>query len=68
MTVPALSLGHLRHFMERSIGPMQQFVERLAAEPGALSAVRAEFDALAVPYYTDNLLRQGYLLTRALAR
>ena len=67
MKVPALSLGHFRLFMERSVGPIQKLVESLAGEPAKLSSFRAEFDALASPYYTDNVVRQDYLLTRAAA-
>ena len=68
MAFPALSLPHYRLFMERSVGPMQKLVERLAGEPEKLAAVRAEFDTLVAPYYADNLVTQGYLLTRAQAR
>ena len=68
MTFPALSIAHFRLFMERAVGPIQKLVERLQAEPEKLAAVRAEFDALAAPYYADNVVRQDYLLTRAQAR
>ena len=68
MVVPALSLGHFREFMERSVGPMQKLVEGLAAAPDRLQAVRQEFEALAAPYYADNAISQSYLLTRADAR
>jgi SAM-dependent methyltransferase len=68
MEFPALSLAHFRAFMERSVGPMQKLVERLADDPGRLKAVRAEFESLAAPYYVDNVVHQSYLLTRAQAR
>lgn len=68
MRIPALSLAHLREFMEHAIGPLQKLVEALAAEPERLAAVRSEFEALAADYYADNVLRQDYLLTRAVAR
>lgn len=68
MRVPALSLAHLREFMERSVGPIQKLVERLSPEPERLQAVRAELEALAAPYYADNVMHQSYLLTRAQAR
>jgi len=68
MTVPALSLEHYRLFMETSVGPIQKLVEGLAGDPQKLAAIRAEFDDLMAPYFTDNLMRQDYLLTRAKAR
>ncbi len=68
MAFPALSLAHYRLFMEHSVGPMQKLVEGLAAEPQKLAAVRAEFEAMTAPYYLDNVVHQGYLLTRARSR
>jgi len=65
MHYPALSLAHYRLSMERSIGPMQKLVERLAAEPGRLEEVRASFEALVAPYYRGNIVHQSYLLARA---
>ncbi len=68
MSFPALSLAHYRMFMEKSVGPMHKLVESLASEPEKLAAVRAEFDALAQPYYVDNVVHQNYILTRAQVR
>lgn len=68
MYVPALSIAHFRLFMERSVGPMQKLVERLDGDPAKLNEVRAEFETLATPYYSDNQVHQSYLLTRAQAR
>ncbi|HEY0266656.1 MAG TPA: class I SAM-dependent methyltransferase [Rhizomicrobium sp.] len=68
MAVPALSIAHFRGFMEQSVGPMQKLVERFAQDVAGLAALRGEFDALAALYYQDNVMRQDYLLTRAIAR
>ena len=43
-------------------------MESSAKEPERLAALRAEFEALAAPYYFGNVIRQDYLLTRAKAR
>lgn len=67
MTIPTLSIAHLRLFMERSVGPMQKLVESLASDQQKLDAVRAEFEASATPYFADNVIHQSYLLTRAQA-
>jgi len=68
MNFPALSLGHYRTFMERSVGPIQKVVESYAKDPVKLAELRAEFEALAQPYYWDNVVHQDYILTRAKAR
>ncbi|SEL01745.1 Methyltransferase domain-containing protein [Variovorax sp. YR750] len=68
MHFPALSIDHFRLFLERSVGPMRKLVEGLADDPQKLAALRAEFDALAEPYYVDNVVHQSYLLTRARVR
>jgi len=68
MSFFALSTGHYRLFMERSVGPIQKLVERFAADADKLASLRAEFDALVEPYYADNVVRQEYLLTRAQRR
>jgi SAM-dependent methyltransferase len=68
MSYPALSLDHYRLFIENSIGPMRKVIEGLADAPDRLARVRAEFEALVTPYYVDNQVQQGYLLTRAPAR
>lgn len=68
MRVPAVSLEHFRALMERSVGPVRTLVESLTADPEKLAAMRAQFDALAAPYFLDNEVHQDYLLTRAQAR
>jgi hypothetical protein len=68
MSFPALSIGHYRLFMERSVGPIQKLVEGLVGDPQKLAATRADFDSLVAPYYADNLVQQDYLLTCAKAR
>jgi hypothetical protein len=68
MGFPALSVEHCRLFMEKSAGPIQKLVERLAGDPEKLSAIRGEFDALVRPYYAENVVHHDYILTRARAR
>ncbi|MDO9406740.1 MAG: methyltransferase domain-containing protein [Polaromonas sp.] len=65
---PALSVGHYRAFMERTIGPMQKLVDGLANEVEKLAALRDEYEAMVTPYCTENAVHQDYLLTRAQAR
>lgn len=62
---PALSLAHLRVFMEANAGPVSRLVELLADEPERLARFRTEFENLASGYFEDNFVRQDFLMTRA---
>jgi len=66
MIVPGLSPAHQRDNFERTAGPMLKLVEMLAAtDPVKLQAFRDECEALIAEYFADNVIRQGYLMTRA---
>ena len=66
MLVPKLSPQHFRSNVERSAGPVIQLVEMLAATGlDRLEAYRKEFDAIVAEHMQDNVVRQGYLMTRA---
>ena len=66
MEVPVLSLKHHRTRVERTLGPLRKLVETLSAtDPARLAELRAEFEALTGEYVDENILRQDYLLTRA---
>ncbi len=67
MWVPALSTSHHRKASEKSGGSMVRLVAELEGrDPAKLEKFRREYDALAGEYFEDNLLRQGYLITRAI--
>jgi SAM-dependent methyltransferase len=65
MIVPTLGPAHLRGFYERHAGPVMRLVQTLQAEPARLESFRRDFEALAMPYFQDNLLHQDYLMARA---
>jgi SAM-dependent methyltransferase len=66
MLVPALSPQHFRKTIEKTAGPAIKVVEALStSDPEKLDAFRNEFDALIAEYFDDNIVRQDYLLTRA---
>jgi hypothetical protein len=67
MLVPALSVQHQRELVERAAGPVRTLVESLSdTDTAKLEAFRSECDALAAEYFHDNVLRQDYLMTRAI--
>jgi SAM-dependent methyltransferase len=66
MMAQALSVGHARFFFEKNIGPITKLVEKLSAtDPEKLARFRAELEGIALPYFENNFLRQGFLLSRA---
>jgi hypothetical protein len=51
--------------MEKTAGPVIKLVEMLSVtDPAQLAAFRADLDALTAEYFADNVVRQGYLMTR----
>jgi len=66
MFVPALSPQHYRATFEQTAGPVRKIVEVLSAtDPAKLEAFRREYESLVSEYFDDNLVRQDYLMTRA---
>jgi SAM-dependent methyltransferase len=66
MLVPTLSPRHAREVFEKTAGPVIKLVEMLSsADPAKLGVFRTEMEALIGEYFADNVIRQGYLLTRA---
>jgi hypothetical protein len=66
MLFPALSEQNYRDHLERTAGPMLKLVESLlTSDPARLAQFRREYEALIAPYFEDNIVRQDYLLTRA---
>lgn len=69
MRVPALSVRHQRELFERTAGPVLKLVEMLSGtDPVKLEAFRGEAEALIAEYFDANVLRQDYLMTRAIKR
>lgn len=65
MNFPALSPQHYRTNIETTAGPVIKLVEKLANDKATLLAFRQELEALVSNYLVDNVVKQGYLLTRA---
>jgi SAM-dependent methyltransferase len=62
----ALSVQHYRYFMERSFGPATKLLAALdASDPARANALRRDLEEAAMPYFENNMLRQDYLLSRA---
>jgi SAM-dependent methyltransferase len=66
MTFSALSPQHFRAFCEKTVGPVIKLVEMLEkGDPAKLEKFRGEYEALSAPYFQDNTMQQGFLMTRA---
>lgn len=69
MLVPALSPAHDREVTERTADPVRKLVESLTEHsPERLAGFRAEFERIVAAYFDSNVIRQHYLLTRAVKR
>lgn len=66
LVVSALSPQHNRLMAEQTAGPILRVVELLRdSDPARLAEFRREFDALVVDYFEGNMIRQDFLMTRA---
>jgi SAM-dependent methyltransferase len=69
MRNPALSPAHYRAQAERLGGPIAKIAEQLGrTDPAKLAAFRRELDELAAGFLKDNVLRQDFLMSRAVKR
>jgi SAM-dependent methyltransferase len=67
MRSPVLSPAHMRAMMEVNVGPLAKLVASLSAsDPAKLATFRRDLEALVAEYFEDNVLRQDFLMTRAL--
>ncbi len=65
MRFPTISPAHMRQFLENNVGPISRVIETLAAEPATLAEFRAEIETLIGLYFHNNVVRQDFLMTRA---
>ncbi len=65
MQFPALSVSHYRQFIETTLGPVAKLISESQNNSDKLNAFRARLESLASPYFSDNYVRQHYLLSRA---
>lgn len=66
MPFPLLSLQHYNRVIEETVGPARALVQ--SGDAAMLNKYRQELRSLASEYYVDNILRQDYLMTRAIKR
>jgi SAM-dependent methyltransferase len=66
MAIPLLSPGHYIARQSQKAGPSIRTFRALEKDPAKLAAYREELSALVASFTVDNLLRQEYLLTRAI--
>lgn len=65
LTPPVLSPQHFRTFIEGTVAPLLKLREMTADKPEVMQAFHKEFDALIGEYTFDNILRQHFLITKA---
>lgn len=65
MSIPALSPQHYRNGMENGAGPVLKTVEALKDRPEELEDFRNKLDQLIGRFFSQNLIRQNFLMSRA---
>lgn len=68
MFVPAMSPQHVRHLFETTAAPVLKLVQTLKDDAAKLAQFRYELEALIAAYTRNNLVRQQYLMSRAVRR
>lgn len=68
MVTPALSPGHYRLTFEATAAPVIKLVQTLKDDPARLAQFRQEFEDLIALYLKQNVVRQHFLMTRAVKR
>lgn len=67
MQIQTLSPQHYRQFMEANFGPAQRVLQGLDTEdPAKAATLRKDIETLVADYFSDNVLRQDFLMTRAI--
>ncbi|WER49056.1 class I SAM-dependent methyltransferase [Cupriavidus sp. WKF15] len=66
MCFPALSPQHYRKVLEETLGPVVNLVQTLQGDASTLASFRAELDGFVGRHLENNMLRQHYLMTRAI--
>lgn len=62
---PALSLVHYRESIEKTLGPVIRLIQSAGIHSEKLIRFRSEVEELAFQYYSENSIRQDFLMTRA---
>ncbi|HMI82961.1 MAG TPA: class I SAM-dependent methyltransferase [Polyangiaceae bacterium] len=66
MLFQTLSPQHYRIFMEQNFGPAKKLLEALeGADQAKATTLRRELEELTAQYFENNMVRQDFLLTRA---
>lgn len=68
MIFQTLSPQHYRAHLEHTAGPVIKAAEMLSADPPKLAQFRAELEGIAAQFFARNVVRQSYLLTRAIKK
>jgi SAM-dependent methyltransferase len=66
MYFPTLSPQHYRKALEETLGPVVKLVQTLQGDAATLATFRAELDGCIGSHLENNVLRQHYLMTRAI--
>ena len=68
MFAPTMSPGHMLKLFEKNAGPLTNLVKALADDPTKLSNLRNAALVLIEKFFSNNFLRQDFLMTRCIKK
>jgi ubiquinone/menaquinone biosynthesis C-methylase UbiE len=68
MFAPTMSPAHMLKLFEKNAGPLANLVKALADDPAKLSNLRNSVLVLIEKFFSNNLLRQDFLMTRCIKK
>ena len=68
MFAPTMSPAHMLKLFEKNAGPLANLVKALADDPPKLSNLRKAVLVLIEKYFSNNFLRQDFLMTRCVKK
>ena len=68
MFAPTMSPAHMLKLFEKNAGPLSNLVKALADDPTKLSNLRNAALVLIEKFFSNNFLRQDFLMTRCVKK
>ena len=68
MLAPTMSPAHMLKLFEKNAGPLANLVRALADDPSKLKELRESVLALVEKFFSNNFLKQDFLMTKCVKK